>query len=199
MHDISDFNREGLPSTQALLKATLIAFVIGALVLVTTVLPAEYGVDPTGLGSRMGLTALNSATTVEVPSAGAPSGNLLATAAPTLSPVWKSTSGYRSDALALTLQPGEGAEIKAKMAMGDRFVFSWHSEGGGVNFDMHGEPPNAGDTFSSYWKGVNQSQAHGEFVAPFAGTHGWYWRNRGTTPVTVTVTTSGFYAQLYKP
>ncbi|NPU93298.1 MAG: hypothetical protein HPY82_15415 [Gammaproteobacteria bacterium] len=199
MHDISNFNREGLPSTQALLKATLVALVIGALVLVTTVLPAEYGVDPTGLGSRMGLTALSEATAGEVPSAEASSANLLVSAAPVLSPVWKSANGYRNDSLALTLQPGEGAEIKARMAIGDRFVFSWQAEGGAVNFDMHGEPPNAGETFSSYWKGLNQSQAHGEFIAPFAGTHGWYWRNRGTAPVTVTVSTSGFYEKLYKP
>lgn len=199
MHDISDFNREGLPSTQALLKATFVALIIGAVVLVTTVLPAEYGIDPTGLGSRMGLTALSEATAAEIPETGAPSTNLLGAAASALSPVWKSENAYRNDTLALTLQPGEGAEIKAKMEKGERFVFNWQAEGGGVNFDMHGEPPDAGDTFSSYWKGLNQNQAHGEFVAPFAGTHGWYWRNRGTAPVTVTVTTSGFYEKLYKP
>lgn len=199
MHDISDFNREGLPSTQALLKATFIALAIGALVLVTTVLPAEYGIDPTGLGSRMGLTALSNATAAEAPSVAVPAGNLLASAAPALSPVWRSPTAYRNDSLAVTLQPGEGAEIKARMAAGDRFVFSWKAEGGSVSFDMHGEPPNAGDTFSSYWKGLNQSQGNGEFVAPFVGTHGWYWRNRGAAPVTVTVSTSGFYEKLYKP
>ena len=99
----------------------------------------------------------------------------------------------------LTLQPDEGSEIKAAMRKGEQFVFSWASEGGKVNFDMHGERPNAGDQFTSYWKGQQQSKAQGTFAAPFDGTHGWYWRNRGDKPVTVKVKVSGFYEKLYRP
>ena len=43
------------------------------------------------------------------------------------------------------------------------------------------------------------SEAQGSFTAPFAGTHGWYWRNKGETPVTVTVKTTGFYKDLFRP
>lgn len=98
-----------------------------------------------------------------------------------------------------TLQPGEGAEIKASMRKGEQFVFAWTAEGGKVNFDMHGERPNAGDEFTSYWKDTQQTGAHGAFVAPFDGTHGWYWRNRGNKPVAVKVKVSGFYETLYRP
>ena len=48
-----------------------------------------------------------------------------------------------SAAWTVTLQPGDGAEIKAYMARGRRFVFTWTAAGGAVNFDMHGEPTNA--------------------------------------------------------
>ena len=61
MHDISDFNKDGLPTSASLIKATIIALLVGALVLVTAILPAEYGIDPTGLGSRMGLNGLSAA------------------------------------------------------------------------------------------------------------------------------------------
>ena len=36
-----------LPSTKALLRSTSVAAVVAGVVLVTVVLPAEYGVDPT--------------------------------------------------------------------------------------------------------------------------------------------------------
>jgi len=65
---------------------------------------------------------------------------------------------------------------------------------------MHGEKPDAAsDEFTSYWKGRGATAGHGEFQAPFAGRHGWYWQNRGDKPVTVVVKTTGFYEKLYKP
>jgi hypothetical protein len=118
----------------------------------------------------------------------------------TLDALWKSATAYRTDEMSLILAPNEGAEIKALMQGGERFVFSWTTEGGVVNFDMHGEALQAlNDEFTSYWKGRNEAGGNGAFTAPFAGTHGWYWRNRGRTPVTVTVKTSGYYAKLYRP
>lgn len=47
-----------LPSTGRLLKSTGIAAVIASALLVVAVLPAEYGVDPTGAGSLLGLTEM---------------------------------------------------------------------------------------------------------------------------------------------
>ena len=196
MHDISDFNKDGLPTSASLIKATIIALLVGALVLLTAILPAEYGIDPTGLGSRMGLNGLSAADVAE--SMEVPSGNLLMSSSATLAPVWKSETSFRSDTLSLTLQPDEGTEVKAMMQEGERFVFSWQANDGGLNFDMHGEPTGNMDTFTSYWKGRNQPSAHGEFVAPFSGTHGWYWHNQGKEPVTITLTTSGYYEKLYQ-
>jgi len=47
-----------LPSTGRLLKSTGIAAAVASALLVFTVLPAEYGVDPTGVGSLLGLTEM---------------------------------------------------------------------------------------------------------------------------------------------
>ena len=44
-----------LPSTCKLIKSTIIAIGIATIILVTTVLPAEYGIDPTGAGELLGL------------------------------------------------------------------------------------------------------------------------------------------------
>ncbi|MBJ7274847.1 hypothetical protein [Marinobacter salarius] len=198
MQDISNMNREGLPSSKSLFKATGVAAVIGSVVLVTTILPAEYGIDPTGLGQAMGLTVLSQASAAEsepAEPASASSDNLLALPA---GPVWKTSEGLSSDSTTVTLEPDEGLEVKATMAEGDRMVFNWTTEGGPVNFDMHGERFNDGDNFTSYWQGRDQPSASGAFEAPFGGTHGWYWENRGETAVTVVLDTSGFYSGISK-
>jgi hypothetical protein len=185
-----------LPSSASLIKATVVSVLGAGVLLVTTVMPAEYGMDPTGVGSWLGLTELAATTAPEtVAPAAAP------VAAPLFqSPVWKQTVPFRTDTLTLSLAPDEGAEIKAKMKAGERFVFSWVAEGGIVNFDMHGEPLNAkGDEFTSYWKGMGQSSGHGSFEAPIDGTHGWFWRNRTGDVVTIKATTSGYYESLYQP
>jgi hypothetical protein len=197
MQDISNMDREGLPSTKSLIKATGVAALIGLLVLIIAILPAEYGIDPTGLGQKMGLTMLSKAEAAEPasPESGSSPDNLLALAA---GPVWKTQSMLSSDTTTVTLKPDEGLEVKATMNAGDRMVFNWASEGGPVNFDMHGERFNDGDNFTSYWQGRNEPAANGAFEAPFDGTHGWYWRNRGDETVTIVLQTSGFYDGISK-
>lgn len=46
------------PTLQQLNRATLLAVAGAAAILVVAVLPAEYGIDPTGLGGRFGLTPM---------------------------------------------------------------------------------------------------------------------------------------------
>ena len=47
-----------LPSTAQLLRSTFIALFAAVAILVTVVLPAEYGIDPTGTGRALGFTQL---------------------------------------------------------------------------------------------------------------------------------------------
>lgn len=190
------------PSSTSLLKATGIAVVVAALVLVMFVLPAEYGVDPTGVGARLGLTAIREADDQQFDTATVAVLTEPTDAAPisVLDALWRAAAPFRSDEMSLILAPDQGAEIKALMKAGDRMMFTWNATGGGVNFDMHGEALNAAkDDFTSYLKGRDETAAHGSFQAPFAGTHGWYWRNRGAAPVTIQVKTAGYYEKLFKP
>jgi hypothetical protein len=101
--------------------------------------------------------------------------------------------------MTITLTSGEGAEIKAAMALGERFVFSWTATGGGVDVDMHGESLDAGASDRSYWKGEFEESGHGAFEAPMTGNHGWFWQNLNDDPVTITVKTAGFYRRLFRP
>lgn len=101
------------------------------------------------------------------------------------------SSGVQTGKVTLTLQPGEGQEVKATMKAGEEFDFAWSTDKGAVNYDQHGEMAGAAsDDYTSYDKGTKAS-ATGKFRAPFDGTHGWYWRNRTDGPVTITVTANG--------
>lgn len=47
-----------LPSTRTLVRSTLVAVAVAAALLLTVVLPAEYGIDLTGAGRVLGLTQM---------------------------------------------------------------------------------------------------------------------------------------------
>jgi hypothetical protein len=175
VNDPTQFDRGELPSVRSLVLASVVAVMVAAALTVTVVLPAEWGVDPTGLGGPLGLTAMGAL------KRGAPAAEVAYT--------------FRRDELSLTLQPGQGSEIKAIMRAGDQLVYRW-SGGGELFFDFHGEPKGApADVFTSYEKGT-AAAAEGAFEAPFEGTHGWYWKNKTSEPVTVKLTTSGVYASI---
>jgi hypothetical protein len=177
---------EDLPTARQLNRATLLAAAAAAIILVTTVLPAEYGLDPTGVGGVLNLTPMGEmkrGTGVFVPVEPAAQPAVAASAAP---------AGVPTE-VRLTLQPGQGEEVKATMRSGDEFDYRWSTDGGSVNFELHGEPKGAaGDDYTSYEKGASAG-ANGKFRAPFDGTHGWYWRNRTDKPVTITATASGTF------
>ena len=180
-------------STAQLLKATALAAAVALVLLICAVLPAEYGYDPTGAGHALGLTALHQAGQEEEEAVQLPQTDKTIGAT-----VVQYEAPFRVEEMSLTLLPNEGAEIKALMRAGESFVFGWSSSAP-VSFDMHGEKVGGGDEFSSYWKDRDQTAAHGRFIAPFDGTHGWWWKNRGGEPVKITVKVSGYFERLFMP
>lgn len=190
---MNTYQTNTLPSLPQLGKASALAVAVAGLILVAAVLPAEYGIDPSGIGKALGLTQLSGAANKAADVAPVAA----AGAAATLS---KSERPLRSDEMSVTLQPGEGAEVKAQISKGEQFVFSWSTDGAAVKSDMHGEPFNPKpNEFTTYWKVAQQSAGQGTFVAPFDGSHGWFWRNKGAKPVTIKVRVSGFHEKLYRP
>ena len=186
-----------VPSARSLAVATLLSAIVAGVLLVTVILPAEYGVDPTGAGRALGLYRGPAAGGVDAETAAAAAQGTMPAGTATLT---RSPVPYRSDEMSLVLKPGEGGEIKAVMAAGQHFVYKWTASGGTVDVDMHGEAFNpTGEEATSYWKDEYQPGDQGIFTAPVAGRHGWFWQNLNDDPVTITVTTSGFYERLMRP
>jgi len=180
---------EKAPSGRTLLKATLIALVAAGIVLVIAVLPAEYGIDPTGAGRRLGLMDLFAAGGGEQAAPGP------ATVTPGLAgPVFPQIYEYRVDTREFTIEPGTGMEFKYELDKGATMLYSWKASGF-VDYDFHtepeGKPSSASDSFD---KGV-AAQKRGAYTAPYNGIHGWYWENTSNRPVMVTLNTAGFYEE----
>ncbi|MHB8982956.1 transmembrane anchor protein [Thiobacillus sp.] len=213
--------RAELPSSKQLLRSTLLAAVAALVLLIVVVLPAEYGIDPTGAGralrlTEMGdikqllaaeaaadaaasapgeLTTLNGAAGMATANAAeVPVRAAVAAAPEATAQAGSPESGWR-DEMPLILKPGEGTEIKLKMAQGAKAQYAWVVEGGEVNFDTHGDAPGKS---ISYEKGRGVSADEGVLEAAFTGNHGWYWRNRGKSNVKLLLRTRGDYTEIKK-
>ncbi len=58
MHNSNKPNLDELPTSAQLIKSTIIAAIAAVVILVTIVLPSEYGIDPTGIGKAVGLAEM---------------------------------------------------------------------------------------------------------------------------------------------
>ena len=191
-------------SRAQILRATLWAAVAAAVIVVAVVLPAEYGIDPTGFGRLTGLGALAAtrvAPTAAAPAAAAGSAAVAGGVAPLTVWVAPHSDKYHMQSYEITMQGDEEFEYKADMKRGDALLYSWHvKQGSNIYYEFHGEPSEGQwpkDFFESYEKGESSGR-QGSMVAPFTGHHGWYWLNLSEKPVTIIVELAGYYGQFGK-
>ncbi len=208
-------NVNELPSSAQLLRSTLFALVIAVVLLVTTVMPSEYAIDPTGIGRSLGLTQMGEvklqlaaeAQATEVAIQGAATGVAVAQTATSTTTANERgaipAAGESKQAIGkqheinITLAPNEGAEVKLEMKEGAKVNYLWTANGGVVNYDTHGDPVNAPRGFyHGYGKGRATPEDSGVLAAAFDGKHGWFWRNRTDKQVTITLRTQGDYLSI---
>lgn len=189
---------DDLPTARQLLRATFIALAVALLLLVTVVMPAEYAIDPTGAGRMLGLTQMGEVKQAVADENAAPVAGMPAIAAePETEAVVAQSPAARQDQVSITLQPGQGAEVKLEMKQGAQVQYLWTANGGKVNYDTHGDPHGAPrDFYHGYGKGKQVAQDEGLLIAAFDGKHGWFWRNRSDVPVTVTLRVTGDYTDI---
>lgn len=204
MHNSQKPDVNELPSSKQLLKSTIIAFLAAIVILVTVVLPAEYGIDPTRVGRLLGLAEMGEikaqlaeeAEQDRSPSEGTDKqssvfDNIFSLIIGTAHA--QQANGAWKDEITFSLEPGEGIEWKLVMEKGAVAEYQWTAENGRVNFDLHGD---GGGQSINYEKGRGKTGAEGEIVAAFKGNHGWYWRNRDSQDVTVILQLRGDYSEL---
>jgi len=205
-------HQNDLPTSRQLAISTVVALVTATVLLVTVVLPAEYGIDPTGVGRALGLTQMGeikvqlaeeakieTAEIVELQEQ--PKEMSLISPQPVspqpVSPQPVSPQPVEAPAaesITVMLAPGEAAEVKLIMNKSARATYAWTVDTGHVNFDTHGD--NAGIDYHNYSKAKAVSGDEGELIAAFDGSHGWFWRNRSNETVNITLNVSGEFTAM---
>lgn len=203
--------RAELPTTEKLLHSTIIAATTAMVLLITTVLPSEYGIDPTGAGRVLGLTEMGeikvslSREANQGATTAAAAGNMQGSSTPARLPVVaevntssaapQPATGQRHQ-MAITLSPGQAAEIKLSMIKGSKVAYEWRTNGP-INVDAHGDPLNPAPGFyHGYGKAKQVTSDSGVLEAAFDGKHGWFWRNRSKSDITIRLTTNGDYQNI---
>ncbi len=212
MHNANKPNLDELPTSAQLIRSTAIAAAAAVAILVTVVLPAEYNLDPTGIGGILGLADMGEIKTQLAEEAEAdrlmmeqeaakPQSSLYPGVLDTIFGLFVGTAHAQeapaatawSDEITITLDPGQGIEIKLVMEEGGIAQYDWAVTGGAVNYDTHGD---GGGKSISYEKGRAVEADAGDLTAAFTGNHGWFWRNRGDAQVSVTLRVAGAYTEV---
>jgi len=197
------------PSRKKLLIGVTGAVVVAAVALVVFILPAEYGIDPTGAGKALGVTKLSEgeAENIYLKRGQARTNTLFtldASAQPTEATLQSTLAGsgltvpagtaIKSDRFTFELPPFESIELKYELAQGAPMIFSWRASGP-LDYDMHGHPYEGGEEMTESFAITDGTSQTAAYVAPFTGIHGWFWQNRTFEPVTLTLdATGGFTA-----
>ena len=160
------------PTTKSIAVTTAISFSIAVIVLIGTVLPAEFGIDPLGTGKALGLLDLYVTDTTLASST--------------------AQSDYVTHDIEIPLSPFESMEFKYHLVSGAGMVYNWDASGE-VLFDFHGEADDAQPGEASFYESGRKRRSSGTFIAPFSGKHGWFWENRGAEVVSIRLTSAGHY------
>jgi hypothetical protein len=177
---------EGLAKERIMLNVGA-ALLVAGLLLVIAVLPAEYGVDPLGIGRRLGLTAMND---VKKELDAFQSRAATVGGGATIVPQERR---YQNETVQFKLSPRGSIEYKYRLDKGEALLYSWTATGP-VNYELHAEPDGAPRGYAeSFEKQDARDSAAGTLTAPFSGIHGWYWENPSDKEVTVSLSAAGFY------
>ncbi|MGC3982598.1 MAG: hypothetical protein QM808_15220 [Steroidobacteraceae bacterium] len=197
------------PSARRLLTSVIVAIVLAGAILLVAVLPAEYGIDPTGIGTRLGLTQMSgkgtAAKAIELTDNLGGNENIEKAVIPDVGeplplPNPAVHQGHaevpKSETVTITLPAFGETEVKTALQTNQVVLYSWKTDNGKVYFDYHGHSPDWENkqAFVRYQEEKDgSSSANGSLVAPFTGEHGWYWVNLEDHPVVITLNVSGYY------
>lgn len=199
-------SQPNLTSSQ-IIKATITALITAVILAVVAVLPAEYGKDYTGLGKVLGFSKLHQSedksneTEVVTPSFKELTLNSVGSSPEVPMPIEGKNKAplkqyeARKDSVTITIPAGKGLEYKIAVLKHGKVKYAWKTNKGILFVDMHGDVKTT-DTKSGYFESytvANSNNMAGSFIAPYEGKHGWYFKNKYSTDIQVTLNLTGEY------
>ena len=159
-------------SKRRIIVASLAAVLVASVLLLTTILPAEYGFDPLGTGRAMGLLGLSEGEQQALN---------------------QQQEHWHTDSIEFELLPFESVEYKYRLEKGAALLYAWQS-GTAVLYEMHSEPDGAASGYAETFSKTEAASDQGSYTAPYGGIHGWFWQNRSQQPVTVRLQAQGYFS-----
>ena len=161
-----------IQSKPNLFKALVLSVLMALAVFVTIVLPAEFGVDITGVGSMLGLNRGYNAEIISRPG----EGDLV----------------FRQDEVEILVPANDGLEYKFFLYIHSNINYEWKRTST-LYFDMHGDPEADTTGYFESYAAATVDEMSGSVTLPFTGSHGWYWRNDTDEDITISLKTLGNY------
>ena len=195
-----------------IIKATLLSLLIGAVILVVAVLPAEYGIDPTGAGKVLGFSRLyvphDQESTTELTETSTSSNPIIkledaGSAAHVIQPDEANNPApleqlsVREDDIEVVVPAGKGIEFKVHILKHGKMKYEWTTANREIiYFDFHGEvkqEKKPEEVFYESYTITYSNNVVGTFLAPFEGIHGWYFKNTTDQDIVVNFRLKGEY------
>jgi len=177
-----------------LILVSLGSLLAGVLIVFGAILPAEYNMDPLGLGKLSGISRL-----------WAKGDNVIDPNADAIQRAREFDAPFRSDVIEIPLTgflggaKGSELEYKVHMQKDASVVYSWEVLGAtnrrDFHFDFHGHTekvPGETMTVATYKQAFGLKQ-QGALTAPFEGIQGWQFSNSSEQPVVVRLKIAGYY------
>ncbi|RTY67667.1 hypothetical protein [Flavobacterium sp. LB2P53] len=206
---MSEINHQ-IVNKKQIIKAVIFALLLSVLILVSAVLPAEYGMDPIGTGKLFGfsklyvpadaddgLATITGKTFPLIKMEKAGSGPEVERPIEANNPAPEKQYAEREDTVEVIVPAGKGIEYKIYMLKYGKMKYEWTTNKGIVYFDFHGEVKQAKETNDVYFESYTLAYSNnmvGTFYAPYEGKHGWFFRNNEKTAITVTIKLKGQYS-----
>jgi hypothetical protein len=186
-------------SAGRILALTAGGLVVASVAMFGAILPAEFNVDPLGIGKATGLSRLWAPPEVAFDTSKAGTGPLAR----------EYEIGFRSDTIEIPLRDGDDRtrgnelEYKVRMKKDATLIYEWSvadiANPEEFYYDFHGHTVVEGqDMTVATYKQATGTSAKGALTAPFDGVHGWFLQNQSAKPVVVKIRLSGFY-ELIEP
>lgn len=176
-------------------KPLLLSLSVAASLFVLFILPAEYDVDPTGVGALLGIKGMS--TFSELTKVANPVASSMAGESDVPVSKYHSPADPPLEFVTVTIElvPFGQAEYKFMMEEGESLVYSWTTDEGLAYADLHGHTMVDGsELLVEYLKSDSVSGDSGNIHTPFTGEHGWYFLNLEEQTQVITLKVAGTFS-----
>lgn len=209
MNDPQSSDKQTKQSLKNLLAVAAVSIILTLMVIYLIGLPLFYGIDPTGIGAKLGFDhlsaqakrqavgrrALNATSSGQNPAEmSGVNGGQQKEVLPDLSGVIQEP---HQEFFTLTVLPKQNLVFRFEMERDYELDYHWATDGKPLNTELRGLKQGAkGAEIKVFGKLKEKGRGKGFFIAPFIGEFSLYWENNSDQPVTVRLNMKGVYKVL---